>query len=217
MIKDIQNKRNEIIEVIKNKIIEMDQRYRTGKSLDRYNIVFKNRKNEKNVIAYLSNDDYLLDIYKTLEAWDMNKRGAKLRKLSEIKKSFNKNIDYFSEIENMGANIIEIDLEKLKPIIQNLYNELYIMESGGKLVSFTKTLHFIFPHLFMPMDRQNTLQYFYGNTNESFNKFFEIFSLSYDIAHEEINWQKIIKNNGWNKTIPKIIDNAVILKMLDFA
>jgi hypothetical protein len=37
------------------------------------------------------------------------------------------------------------------------------------------------------------------------------------IAHENIDRNKIIGKNEWNTTIPKIIDNAIILKMLDFA
>jgi hypothetical protein len=207
-------KREEIIEIIKDKINDIDQIYRTGKSLDRYITVLINRKNEKKVEKYLTNDDYLKDIYKTLEAWDMNKRGAKLRKLSQIKQSFNKNMDYFIEIENMGANIIGINIENVKPVVKNLFNELYLMESNSKLVSFSKTLHFIFPYLFMPMDGQNTLKYFYNNASESFEKYFDIFSFFYDIAHEEIDWQKIVNDkNKWNTTIPKIIDNAIIIKM----
>jgi hypothetical protein len=217
MIKNIQKKKEEILEIIQDKIHIIDEKYRSGKSLDRYKIVLKNRKQEKNIKKYLSNDSYLFDIYKTLEAWDMNKRGAKLRKLSEIKQSLMKNIDYFLEIEKIGTDIVKINLDRIKPILQKLYNEIHLMESNARLVSFSKTLHFIFPNLFMPMDRQNTLSYFYSNPNdESFNKYFEIFSFCYDISREDINWNKIIEKKEWNTTIPKIIDNAIILRMLDF-
>ena len=37
--------------------------------------------------------------------------------------------------------------------------------------------------------------------------------LGYDIAHEDIEWNKIIEKKKWNTTIPKTIDNAIILKM----
>jgi len=217
MIKNIQNKKIEIIDVINEKINKMDEIYRTGKSFDRYKIVLNNHKNENSVKSYLTNDNYLLDIYKTLEAWDMNKRGAKLRKLSEIKQSFIKNMDYFIELEKIGLNIIGSNIDKIEPVIKKLYNELYIMESNSKLVSFSKTLHFIFPNLFMPMDRQNTLRYFYNNqTSESYNKFLDIFIFCHNICNENINWNNIL-NNGWNSTVPKIVDNAIIIKMLDFA
>lgn len=209
---DILEKKDKIIEIINTKINSMDTFYRTGKSLERYLLVLNNRKNESNVKKYLSNDTYLTDIYKTLSAWDMNKRGAKLNKLSEIKQSISDNMELFLEIERMNANIIDINFMNLLPIVKKLYAKLCIMESGGKLVSFSKTLHFIFPHLFMPMDRQNTLMYIYNNTSESYNKFVEIFSLSYYIAQENINWKNIIGKNKWNTTIPKIIDNAILLR-----
>jgi hypothetical protein len=218
MIENIQVKKGEIIDIINNKINLIDSKYRKGKSLDRYKTVLNNRRIEKNVQKYLYNENYLSDIYKTLEAWDMNKRGAKLNKLSEIKSSVKDNIKYFIELENLGANILNINLEEIKPIVKKLYNNLDIMKSNSKLVSFSKTLHFIFPHLFMPMDRKNTLNFFYSNsTTESFNKYYEIFMFCNSITHENIDWNKIIGKNEWNTTIPKIIDNAIILKMLDFA
>jgi hypothetical protein len=214
MIKNIQEKKNEILFVIKNEIQEIDAKYRTGKSLDKYRIVLNNRKLENNVKDYISN--YLSDIYDTLIAWDMNKRGAKILKLPEIIQSFKKNTECFMELEGIGTDITKIkesDLETIKIILCKLYYKLDLMKSGARLVSFSKTMHFIFPNLFMPMDRQNTLRYFYSNYNESFNKYFEIFTFFLSIAHEEIEWKEIIGKEQWNTTIPKIIDNAIILQM----
>jgi hypothetical protein len=65
----------------------------------------------------------------------------------------------------------------------------------------------------MPMDRTNTLEYFYNNTGESVNKFLEILEFSYKLTKEEIEWKKYLNKGKWNTTIPKIIDNAIILKM----
>lgn len=214
MINNIQKRKEEILETLKNKIHTIDENYRSGKSLEKYKAVLKNRKSEKDVRKYLLNENNVFDIYKTLEAWDMNKRGAKLRKVSEIKLSFEKNIGYFIKLEKMGDDILKINLENIKPILEELYDKLHIMESEAKLVAFSKTLHFIFPNLFMPMDRKNTLNYFYSNSMDvSFDKYYEIFSFSYDIAHENVEWNKIIGKEKWNTTIPKIIDNAIILKM----
>ena len=182
MIKNIPEKKKEILETLKNKIHTIDENYRSGKPLTKYKTVLENRKSEKDVRKYLLNENNVSDIYKTLEAWDMNKRGAKLRKVSEIKQSFEENIDCFIELEKMGADILEINLEKIKPILEKLYNKLHIMESKAKLVSFSKTLHFIFPNLFMPMDRKNTLNYFYSNfMDESFDKYYKILSFSYHL------------------------------------
>jgi hypothetical protein len=214
MMQNIQRRQKEIIEIIKTKINCIDENYRSLKSLNIYKTVLQNRKDTKNVKEYLLNENYISDIRKILEAWGMNKRRAKLRELSEIKQSFADNINCFVELEKLGADILTIDIEKTKPILECLYNSLRIMKSKSRLVSFSKTLHFVFPDLCMPMDRTNTLDYFYNNTSESFNKYYEIFEFSSAIAREGIEWNNIIGKGEWNTTIPKIIDNAIILKRL---
>ena len=84
------------------------------------------------------------------------------------------------------------------------------MKTRGKLVSNSKLLHFLLPNMFMPMDRKNTLSYFYGNTGESKNKYIEIIELSYEIMRMPENWEGYL-DNRWNTTVPKMIDNAIIL------
>ena len=86
------------------------------------------------------------------------------------------------------------------------------MNSKGRLVSNSKIMHFILPHLVMPMDRKNTLMFFYNNTGESKNKFLEIFESSWYIA-KRMNLSYYL-DDDWNRTIPKIIDNAIIAKKI---
>jgi len=72
-------------------------------------------------------------------------------------------------------------------------------------------MHFILPDLIMPIDRKNTLNFFYGNAAELENYFTRIFSYSYEIAHR-IDLQSF-PDSTWNQSVPKIIDNAIISKM----
>jgi len=60
------------------------------------------------------------------------------------------------------------------------------------------------------MDRANTLSYFYGNTSESLDKYIEIIKFSFEIMKKPENWENYL-DNGWNTTVPKMIDNAIIL------
>jgi len=62
----------------------------------------------------------------------------------------------------------------------------------------------------MPMDGANTLCYLYGNTGESLNKYIEIIELSSEIMNIPENWDNYL-DNKWNITVPKMIDNAIIL------
>ena len=75
---------------------------------------------------------------------------------------------------------------EVKTRLDQIYNNLHLMESGGRLVSNSKVMHFILPDLIMPIDRQNTLTFFYGHTGELENYFIRIFGYSYEIAQRMI-------------------------------
>ena len=95
-------------------------------------------------------------------------------------------------------------------LLTKIYKNLKLMKTESKLVSNSKFLHFIFPELFMPMDRRNTLTYIYGNTNESIHKYIEIIKFSFDIFESINKWEKYL-SDPWNVSPPKIIDNAILL------
>ena len=60
------------------------------------------------------------------------------------------------------------------------------------------------------MDRNNTLMYFYNNTSESENKYLEIIQFSHELIKNNQNFSALL-DNGWNTSIPKMIDNAILL------
>ena len=60
------------------------------------------------------------------------------------------------------------------------------------------------------MDRNNTLNYFYQNTGESKQKYLEITDICLEIMQKDENWVQYLDNN-WNTTVPKMIDNAILL------
>jgi len=62
----------------------------------------------------------------------------------------------------------------------------------------------------MPMDRKNILTYFYGNESESVYKYIEVIELSFEIMKKLENWNNFL-DDGWNATVPKMIDNTIIL------
>jgi hypothetical protein len=95
--------------------------------------------------------------------------------------------------------------------MSEVYGDLNLMETGGRLVSNSKTMHFMLPDLVMPMDRQNTLNFFYGNTGESPEKFMDIMDCAYQVAQRSDLRRYLDKK--WNQSIPKVIDNAIISRM----
>ncbi|MCG2727994.1 MAG: hypothetical protein L6244_05040, partial [Candidatus Methanoperedenaceae archaeon] len=141
-------------------------------------------------------------------SWGMNSRRAKIKDFEEFRRSILLCSDQFKDLETFEKEGIK-DLNKLIPILRNIYENLNLMGSEGKLVSNSKLLHFLFPKLCVPMDRTYTLSYFYGNTDESLDKYIEITELSYEIMNMPENWDDYL-DDKWNTTVPKLIDNAII-------
>jgi hypothetical protein len=213
MIKNADEKKITLVKTINESIAQMDKKYRTGPSLYFYKKTLENRLKYDSVEKYLSNEYNLEIMYAALVAWDMDSRGAKLTDFDCFQNNILNNIDLFNYIETAGINLLSTNIFMVTRIVKKLYATLNIMKTDAKTVAHSKLLHFIFPDLFMPIDRKNTLTFFYGNTNESLNKFIEIINFSYDFVKDNNEISTFIGTGKWNTSIPKIIDNAIIINM----
>lgn len=161
-------------------------------------------------------DDFLELLYVTLSAWNMNSRGAKLKDFPSFVNSIKK---YQADFEKLKNGKIE-DLSKYKEILEKLFSKLELVApEKPPLVTFSKTLHFILPDLIAPIDRRYTIRFFYGTSNNKcfktpeaqFETFWKIetafskFAQSKDLS--------IYIDDYWNRSVPKILDNAVIGKI----
>ena len=209
MIKNRVDKIEKITATIKTKISEINKPSKTGPALYFYRRVIDLRNNSNSIESFLRNDYHIEILYATLVSWGMNSRRAKMMYFDEFKARILDCLNQFKEIETFEKSG-DIDLTKLKSTLRNACKKLKLMESGGKLVSNSKLLHFLFPKLLMPMDGANTLCYLYGNTGESLKKYSEIIRFSFEIMNSPENWN-IYLDDKWNTTVPKLIDNAIIL------
>lgn len=185
-----------------------DWGYRQGPSLYFYKKIMAEIKENK-LRSLLENKKFIELIYATLVSWDMNSRGAKIKYFDDFFENIRGNKRKFLQLSNLKLYEIS-DIEKVKSNIEDLYSKLNFMISNARLVANSKLMHFILPDLVMPMDRTNTLMFFYGNTNESKNKFLRIFECSWHVA-KDTDLSKYL-DSEWNQTIPKIIDNAIMGK-----
>lgn len=209
MVKDRRAKIDQIVNTIKTRISEINRRYRSGPDLYFYQRIIDLRSHSDSIQSFLSSDYHMEMLYATLVSWDMNSRGAKMKYFAEFKANILSSLRRLTELEvwERGGNL---NSAASISILRSVYDSLNLMKSGGKLVSNSKLLHFLFPNSYMPMDRNNTLSYFYGNTGESPNKYVEIIELSFEIMNMAENWGTYLDSN-WNRTVPKMIDNAIIL------
>ena len=209
MIKERQSKSDEIVKTIRSRISEINTRYRTGPDLYFYKKSLELRKKSQNIELFI-NDDYNVEIlYATLVSWDMNSRGAKMKYFDDFKKSLVSCMPELQQLEEIEGNN-QSDIHRLLRLLNSTYNKMDLMKTNSKLVSNSKLLHFLFPNICMPMDRNNTLTYFYNNTGESENKYLEIIQFSHELMKTNQNLAEFLDNN-WNTSIPKLIDNAIIL------
>jgi len=209
MIEDRRAKIDQIVNTIKTRISEINRRYRSGPDLYFYQRIIDLRNHSDSIQSFLSSDYHMEMLYATLVSWDMNSRAAKMKYFTEFKANILSSLGRLAELENWerGGNL---NSAASISILRSIYDSLNLMKSGGKLVSNSKLLHFLFPNSYMPIDRNNTLSYFYGNTGESPNKYVEIIELSFEIMSMPEKWDTYLDSN-WNRTVPKMIDNAIIL------
>lgn len=176
-----ERKINELIESIPELIKNFD--YRKGPDLYFYKRTMESRRSKSLNELFDESDRFVELIYATLVAWDMNSRGAKMKYFDEFKTSILKNKERFMQLTHYKLEALQGGtIGEVKMRLGQIYNNMHVMVSGGKLVSNSKVIHFILPDLVMPMDRQNTLNFFFGNTNESESYFLRIFGFSYEIA-----------------------------------
>lgn len=213
MIHNIELKCANLINIINNRINAIDVVYRHGPSLYFYSKTINLRRNTPKVDKFLINEANIELLYATLVSWDMNSRGAKMKDYDDFKSNIHDNINAFKALEKKSGSILTTDLKDIKELLSLLYNSLSLMVSNQRLVSNSKLLHFIFPDLLMPMDGKNTLTFCYENTSESIHKYLEVLDLSFKIAQKDIDWNSIVvdDDNRWNRSIPKVIDNAILI------
>jgi hypothetical protein len=179
-----------------------------------YNLLLEKRKK-----IDIFSDEYLELVYTTLIAWNMNGRGAKLSEINKFKETIRKNKQIIKDLEKYNLINLkekELILEKLKTLFFNLD----LTETKSKIVTFSKTLHFLLPELIVPIDRKYTLDFFYSNKQiptdknkmknceKQFRIFEELFNKFIEIS-EIYNLNKYL-DKIWHVTPTKVIDNAII-------
>lgn len=156
-----------------------------------------------------SEDRFIELLYATLVSWDMNSRGAKMAYFDEFKQSILGCSSRFSELSTYVLDkLAEEEFRNVKKLLSGIYSNLNLMKTSGRLVSNSKVMHFILPDLVMPMDREHTLKFFFGNTGESPSKFLDIMDCAYHIARK-VDLRSYL-DTKWHQSIAKVIDSAII-------
>ncbi len=204
---------------INNCLKKVEDEYRPNSAANYlYNLILKEHIDNKCI--NIKNRCFIDLIWATLDAWNMNSRSAKLADIEDFKKNLIDNTEATEAIESLKKYSIE-DLseknDKSKGIfeqLKTLFNMLKLTDTDTKLVTFSKTKHFLLPNLIVPIDRKYTLKFFELNINnakdEEFDHFTNIES-TFGLFASEVNLDDFVsKNSKWCKYKTKIIDNIII-------
>jgi len=197
-----------------------NQEYRFGHDLNFYREIIDVHRNVQDIIKLIKNDDFCRNLYLTLEAWDMDKRGARLNEYDILKESILQHGPYLIDLyTNKLDSISSLEDKNGQKIIRDLefvFCHLEVMKSKRRIVGVSKAMHFLLPDLVMPIDSTYTMPYFYGTNkyNEKVEKEFQTYLDIFTKAQQITKKLKLSANDAdgkeWNTSVPKLIDNAII-------
>jgi hypothetical protein len=176
-----------------------------------------------NVVEYSGDkfsNEFIKSVYKILISWGMNSQGAKLSDFTDFKESIISNKETIQKLQ--GYRLEEIDsFGIIEEDIKSLFENLNLVKTNSKFVTFAKTMHFFVPNLLMPMDGKYTVTFFYGNASalyygsvhnrdEKHRQMYKyIFEDTRKYARKLMSKGDFL-NDGWSRNVPKLIDSLII-------
>jgi hypothetical protein len=154
-------------------------------------------------------------MYVTLCAWNMNSRAARLSELNMFFDSLRKFGSTIKRLKQFDITTISKEnySQILKKDIKDFFdNAILVADGKPKLITYSKTLHFLCPKLFAPIDRKYTLAYFGSTIPKDSYKSFALFcniQEEFRAFSQSTNLSKYL-DDSWNQSSPKIIDNMII-------
>ena len=127
-------------------------------SSELYNCILRFSRNN------IDSDDFLELVYDMLIACKMHSRGARLCALTDIKKTIAKQADIIQSLAKYNLEKAKATNNSFNETVDSLFDNLRLTQMNTLLVTFLKTMHFLLPDIFMPIDRRYTLRFFYEST-----------------------------------------------------
>ena len=186
-------------------------------SKDNYLNLMKMYAEAKDYHTLLRNSSYISLAYQTLQDWNMDQRGAKLVDFSNFKNSILSYVESLAHLKEYRLELLSTsEMGKVLPELRGLFVNLEVMQTQAKIVGVSKALHFLLPNLVMPIDRENIISLLYlgskysANPEREFRYFTEIFEEYRALCNKLALSVRDVDKLGWNSSIPKMIDNALI-------
>jgi hypothetical protein len=145
----------------------------------------------------------------------MGPGNAKLLDLATIRRSLINNADRIRALE--GHRLSTLRASSVPQVSRDVWavlSNLKVSRARAFMVANSKALHHVLPSLVPPIDRQYTLDFFFGSTTIDgreeaafavmFPHFYEIASAKADVIR---GW---VRRESWHTSETKVIDNAIV-------
>lgn len=177
---------------------------------------YRTRQDYSNLIKDVT---YIEKIYGTLATWGMHRMGPKGAKMGSFNKFYQSVINSTQILEKLNIyqlyNLSDDQIDSISNLLLEAFRTIKVMETQSQLVGNSKALHHLLPDLIPPIDRQYTLNFFYGrpsyqNKNEE-AIFLQTFREFWNICQVlDLKENDYFNYGTFSTSIPKLIDNAII-------
>jgi len=156
--------------------------------------------------------EYTNLLYRTLEAWGMNRRGAKLKPLPEFRAALAAKAGEISALAPLSLQ----DCQEPAALAERLWqiiSGLEVSQNWNKLVVGTKTLHHLLPTLVPPIDRTYTRVFFQWYSQDfqyQPSRFLDDTLPHFVTIAQSVALDEHVTGRGWRTSPTKLIDNAIV-------
>lgn len=161
----------------------------------------------------IDSDEYLRDLRFMLVAWGMDSRGAKLQKYDTFVASVRACRRDIAALEDAGVEQMDQIDGDIKPELWRIIQGMKLSQSKySQIVTGTKALHHMLPHLLPPIDGGYTRPFFrYQSTQTKDNKYaFNLMLEFFALIAQRVDLECRVGKSPWATSESKLIDNAII-------
>ena len=211
-IAEISSQVDDLCENFDEYLAEFNRRPLYDDTLTQHKNMLKLRDKLGGVAKSIDSDEYLCDLRSMLVAWGMDSRGAKLQEIGVFAKRIRKYSPRIAELE--WVEVAQIDEDgRVKRELWRIIQEMKLSQSKySQVVTGSKTLHHLLPHLLPPIDGSYTRPFFHyrsGDTKDNEYAFNLMLWYFMRIA-QEVDLGRYVGTARWATSESKLIDNAII-------
>ena len=165
--------------------------------------------NGREVKEAIRSDECLLAIRRTLDAWNMNQRRARLVSRDRFIRAIRQHEYAIESLEDV--NIADIDRGSVHRLWSSIA-QLRLSETESQIVTVSKALHHLLPGLIPPIDGGYTKPFFsyHVTQRQDSGSVFEYVMPRFAEIARRVDPSQYVGRSEWATNLTKVMDNAIV-------